>query len=79
MGQQRARSYTFEITTIEISIPDNRIGFVFNGFWRENDVIALKANFHFPVTAQKVHYSECTPKKVDITDERLELKKLKSS
>ena len=27
--------------------------FYFNGFWRENDVTALKANFHFLLIAQK--------------------------
>lgn len=30
----------------------------FNGFWRENDVTVLQANFHFPVLAQRVHDSE---------------------
>jgi len=46
----------------ELSIPNNRIGFVFNVFWRENDVIVLKANVHFPITAQKVIFSECAKK-----------------
>jgi len=48
----------------ELSIPNNRIGFVFNVFWRENDVIVLKANVHFPITAQKVLFSECAKKKL---------------
>ena len=25
--------------------------FDFNGFWQENDVTVLRANFHFPVTS----------------------------
>ena len=32
--------------------------FDFNGFWRENDVTVLRANFHFPVMAEKVHDSD---------------------
>ena len=31
-----------------------------NGFWRENDATVIKANFHFPVIAQKVHDFERT-------------------
>ena len=31
-----------------------------NGFWRQKDETVLKANFHFPVIAQKVHDSERT-------------------
>ena len=34
--------------------------FDFNGFWRENDVTVLKANFHFPLVAQKVDDFERT-------------------
>jgi len=58
----------------ELSIPNNRIGFVFNVFWRENDVTVLKANVHFPITAQKVIFLNVL-KKIGIKEEKLELKK----
>ena len=49
-------------TMIELFIPNNRIVFVFyfNGFWRENDVTVLKANFQLSLMAQKVYDSERT-------------------
>ena len=34
--------------------------FDFNGFWRENDVTVLKANFQLSLMAQKVYDSERT-------------------
>ena len=34
--------------------------FHFNGFWRENDVTVLKANFQLSLMAQKVYDSERT-------------------
>ena len=34
--------------------------FCFNGFWRENDVTVLEANFHLHLIAQKVDDSERT-------------------
>ena len=54
---------------IELFIPNNPIVLFFdlNGFWRENDVTVLKANFHYPVMTYKVQDSVSRRSRVGVS------------